>query len=277
MRYAYTGFAAMGLMGCALALPQGIPQGPPGPPPSGAPTPTGPPPTDAPKPTGGVEERGFDLPIPVFSGIESLPFTITPPSGNEKRAEPTATPSGPPPWGFPALNGPHGAPPTNLPKPSDFADSDNEKRQLGDLPFSLPTVPFSIPTGLPTGLPFGKREEDLSLPTDLPFPIPTGLSLPHFGEHGGQDKPTPTGPPPSGLPVPSGFEKRQLGDLPFSFPSFPSDSPFHLPTGLPLERRERSLPDITPEGFPDNLPTNLPTPTGPPPSGVPSGFPAPPQ
>lgn len=113
----FTGLTAMGLMGCALALPHGPHHI--GPQPFDQPTPSGPP-----------------SPPPSASGFDKRQFGSFPePSGG---------------FGFPSSPAPSGTL-SAFPEPSG-AFSGFERRQ----DFGIPTgLPFSIPSGLPTSLPSG--------------------------------------------------------------------------------------------------------------------------
>jgi hypothetical protein len=178
----FTSFAAMGLMGCALALPHGPPAGsfdqptPSGPPSTGLPTPPGPPPP------------------PSASGFKKRQFGSFPEPSGDFGFQSGPTPSGPAPTGTPSA----------FPEPSGSFGG-FERRQ----DFGFPSgVPFSIPSGFPTSLPSG-------FPGFGGF---GGIGRRQFAEHSGpaHSGPAPTATP-TGVPQPSGGFPSTSG-VPVGFP-----------------------------------------------------------
>ncbi|KAJ5465069.1 uncharacterized protein N7458_000755 [Penicillium daleae] len=171
----FTGLTAMGLMGCALALPHGPHHI--GPQPSDQPTPSGPPPpppsaSDFDKRHGFERRQDFGIPT-------GLPFSI--PSGF-----PTSLPSGLPGFGgFGEIGKRQFAQPSGL-APSGLMTS-GPAPSVTHTGFSQPSGSFPNASGVPVGFPpSGDSFNERGLP---PFPEPSG--------------PVPSGPAPSG-PPPSG-------------------------------------------------------------------------
>lgn len=136
----FTGFAILGLMGCALALPHGPSHpdsAPAGPPLTGLPTPPTGAPSSFPEPTGSL--GGFGA----FPG--GLPFPI--PSGI-----PTSLPSG-----LPGFGGFGGIGKRHFPRPSGSAPSGSASSRptpsRTPTGFSQPSGSFPSASGVPLGFP----------------------------------------------------------------------------------------------------------------------------
>lgn len=205
----FISFAAMGLMGCALALPHGPPDGS-----FNQPTPSGPPPTGLPTPSGAP-------PLPSARGFDKRQSGSFPePSGG---------------FGFPSGPAPSGPAPTGTPSafPEPSASfGDFERRQdFGIIPGGVSfSMPSGFPTSLPSGIPgfgsfggIGKRQfvghSGPAHSGPVPSATPTGVPQPSGGLPSASG--VPFGFPPSG----DSFGKREL-------PSFPEPSG-HAPSGPP--------------------------------------------
>jgi hypothetical protein len=192
----FTSFVAMGLMGCALALPHGPPDGS-----FDQATPTGPPPTGLPTPSGAPA-------LPGASGFDKRQFGSFPETSGG--------------FGYPSGPASSGTAPTGtpsaFPEPSGSFGGFERRQDFGIIPSG---VPFSIPSGFPTSLPSG-------FPGFGGF---GGIGKRQYAKHNG---PAHSGPAPSatptGVPQPSGGLPSASG-VPFGFP--PSGESF-AKRGLPF-------------------------------------------